>query len=534
MVEADSPDQLWLAYEKILCFFEKLGLILVTQEKKSNPLNISFTDHQMVIDLTDISLKDGSKPKNLVAYIIRLKEILRQERRLTTKEEYLAIQVAKYQLLQGANIDYPYQDWGTSGFRKTQTWMSITDPGEGHIYGTASQSEYLAGIITHIEHLERGNAQRYVVEGYRIPNIKDVAMVRLAIGSDSPISSYIGRPIFESGFAPGLLKTVNTIASAVSQMFALGLCECKIAIENMTATEAIHFMRCIAGAVKRDSHRQILSAAFNINTKILDDRQSRPYWVKNRFSIGLLGIELTQAGGFNKVTWDGNSDSYPSKCVLEQLSHAEAVELVHKAHEKGLLTYFSAGFRYHHLSLAVSTGVDGVGVGGTQIVRYFDSRTGYHGPFKPENISEILKIRDFAANTWQGKAGALLSRLDRMYYESSLTVKDNLLRLELFKAVKAQNQEICEEILEKMSFITQLPVDNQHSLLKWGQRLILLGETSLMAKGKTREQWNSFIASLKKAMNDEDIDLLADLLINQTITPSLYPISYFSSQIQAA
>ena len=246
------------------------------------------------------------------------------------------------------------------------------------------------------------------MEGYRIPNIKDVATIRLSMGSDSPISSYIGRPVFERGFHPGFLKAVNTTAAAVSQMFALGLCECKIAIEGMTSTEAIHFMQCISGAVKRNPHRQILSAAFNLNTPILDDRH-HPHWVKNRFEIARLGIDLTQAGGFDKVTFDGSGDAYPSRCILEQLSHVEAVELIHKSHEKGLLTYFSAGFRYHHLPLAVYTGVDGVGVGGAQILRYMDKTTGYHGPFKPENISEILKIRDEAANNWQGKAATLLN-----------------------------------------------------------------------------------------------------------------------------
>ena len=41
------------------------------------------------------------------------------------------------------------------------------------------------------------------------------------------------------------------------------------------------------------------------------------------------------AGGFEKVTWDGASDTYPSQCVMYQLTHEEAITLVHEAHERG-------------------------------------------------------------------------------------------------------------------------------------------------------------------------------------------------------
>lgn len=523
--KASDLKELFLVYEACLSFFQKADLVTTQKEALPNTFILNIEDHEMVITpIKQLTLKDGSKPKGFIEAVMRLNELLRSEKRLPTKEEYFAIQVAKFSPEKSATIDYPYLDWETSGFRKTQTWMSITDPGEGHTYGTATKSDYLRGIITHIEHLERGNEDRLKIESYRIPQINDVAITRLCIGSDAPISSYIGRPLFESGFKAGLLKTVNTIAAAASEMFALGLTECKIAIEGMTTTQAVMFMECLSGAVKRDKHRQILSAAFNINTKIFDDR-NHSHWVKNRFSIGLLGIELTKAGGFDKVTWDGSADTYPSKCILEQLSHSEAVELVHKAHEQGLLTYFSAGFRYHHIPLAIYTGVDGVGVGGAQILRYMDKTTGYHGPFKPENISHILKIRDDAANNWQGKAAALLSRLDRMFYEGSLTLNQNIRRLELFEAIRAQNQTTCEQLLANFEAIAQLPADTQHPLMKWGQRVIKAGEQSLMAQGRTREEWISFTWLIQQAIENEDLDLLSDELhIARSNFPPIYPV----------
>jgi len=40
--------------------------------------------------------------------------------------------------------------------------------------------------------------------------------------------------------------------------------------------------------------------------------------ITDKLEIGRRGIELAALGGFDKVTWDGASDSYPSKC--ERLS----------------------------------------------------------------------------------------------------------------------------------------------------------------------------------------------------------------------
>ena len=37
------------------------------------------------------------------------------------------------------------------------------------------------------------------------------------------------------------------------------------------------------------------------------------------------------------MTWDGASDTYPSECIMYQLSHEDALTLVHEAHERGVL-----------------------------------------------------------------------------------------------------------------------------------------------------------------------------------------------------
>jgi hypothetical protein len=456
----------------------------------------------------------------LLRSVAVLLEALRRERRKPSRTEFLAIRVA-YQLLEeGKRLVYPYRPWGNSGFRNVQTYMSITDPGEGHLFGTTQTLDRMNGVVVHIEHLERGNYQdRNTMESYRIPAIKTLAKVRLHVGADAPCSSYVGRPVFESEhFEASLLKAVNTFSSGCTAMFMDGLAECKIAIDRVTATQAIRFMQCLVGATRRDKTSQAFSAAFNINTPILDDREitrrkhnGKPVWVLERMAIAKLGIELAVEGGFDKVTWDGAANTYPSTCILEQLSHAEAVELVHTAHERGLLTYFSAGFRFHHLPQAVHTGVDGVGVGGAQILRYMDAQTGFHGPFKHDNIETILKIRDEAEQSELGQAAAMLARLDRLYFEGCINVSDNSLRLALFEAVQQQDPLSCNQLMKQLEHIWVLPFDTEHPLVEWGKRLICASQSEpLCAEKMSVEEWSSLLHYVSNGVATQDLELLAE------------------------
>ena len=60
------------------------------------------------------------------------------------------------------------------------------------------------------------------------------------------------------------------------------------------------------------------SAAFNLNHPIIDDlapgEDGHPRKLTDQMEIGRRGIELAVLGGFEKCTWDGASDTYPSKC----------------------------------------------------------------------------------------------------------------------------------------------------------------------------------------------------------------------------
>ncbi|WP_375771619.1 hypothetical protein NR798_12210 [Archangium gephyra] len=408
--------------------------------------------------LGDVEVEDADGQRTDAQHPTQLEEVsllledLRRERRKPTRREKLAIHMAHEALANGARLQLPYKPLPIPGFGETQTHMSVTDPGEGHLAGTTTREDWLRGVLVHVEHLERGHQDRESVESYRIPRILNVAKVRLHVAGRAPVTSFIGRPMFDSGkFHLDLWKTVQTMSGTCTAMFQMGVAECKVAMDRMTASQIVEFMRGLRSNILRDARKQLLSAAFNLNTPLVDDRNGRSRIVVDRKEIGLLGIELVKEGGFDKVTWDGAADTYPSLPVMEQLTHAEALELVHRAHERGLRTYFSAGFRFPHIPLAVYTGVDGVGIGGAQILRYMDSQTGYHGPFQPENISRILAIRDEAARSPLGRAAALLARLDWLHFQRRLDDRQEAFRAELYEALSRQQVESILQDFEAQS-----------------------------------------------------------------------------------
>jgi len=528
---ADAPsDAAWL-YDAFVELLEAVSDRYVRFAPSGHSFcRVAFADGQLLIGVEEpqkltavIAQSSGRSIAGFLGAVARVRHARRATDSPLTVEELLALQLAYVYLEQGFRASLAYMTWGQPGFRRHQTLMSVTDPGEGHLDGTTVSNANLDGVIVHVEHLERGsNEQRHAVEAYRIPYLHTIAKVRINVGDDAPCSSYVGRPVFEGTAREGMLKAVNTLSAACSAILMEGLTECKLAIEGMSASEAIDFMRAIVAAVRRDRRTQVLSAAFNLNTPIVDDRPATlrasgaaPRLVSDRVEIGLLGIELAQSGGFDKVTWDGAGDSYPSRCVLEQISFSDAVTLVHHAHERGLLTYFSAGFRLAHLPLAVFTGVDGVGVGGAQILRYMDKETGNHGPFIDENISEILAIRDRAEMSVRGRASALLARLDRMRFEATITLADDWRRQALFEAI-CQGQDVGDEslrlLLTKLEHISATQPDGEHPTQDWLTRLERAGSASLVAQTRPVAQWRSQLLHLRQLANRGDLLALASEL----------------------
>ena len=319
-----------------------------------------------------------------------------------------AVQIASRGNLPALN----FQPLQTSFSRRFQTYLSLADPGHGHYSVTVKSQRILRGTIVHIEYIDRGKIQeKSRLEAYRIPSIVDVVRARIAVGDETPCTVYIGRPLFESStFETDLLKTAHTISAACSAMFQLGVADCKIAMDALTARQAIELMAAVRGNTLRDPYTQRLSAAFNINTPIEDDRDRghRPVSVTEPQSIAELAVSLAIEGGFEKVTWDGAGDE-ASTPFIGQLSLLQLFDLVYTAHRHGLETYISAGMDATNMRDAVLTGVGGVGIGTKLHDR--DAQSGAIKGLNQKAIEAVLKVREQATLEVAGRAIALLSRL---------------------------------------------------------------------------------------------------------------------------
>jgi hypothetical protein len=428
----------------------------------------------------------ASDEEDYLAAISALFAVARGAKRAMTASEQAALDVADWRLRSGAPLHTGFACLGTSGFRAVQTWVSLADPGPDHVRITASDDDLLRGLVVHVEHIDRDMiADKEKVEPYRLPAAWHAARVRLRVGAATPCTAFIGRPIFENhaageaiseaAFEMDLLKTVHLHASACTAMFVNGIADCKIAVERMTTSAAVRFLRAVSGNVLRDRDRQTLSAAFNLNTplEVKDAAGSRT--LRDRFEIGMKGIEIARAGGFDKVTWDGASNEVPSKAITDQISHEQLVDLVHHAHESGLETYISAGMVAKHMEAAVFAGVDGVGIGTS--MHYIDPETKLMGALKPQAVRAALAVRDEAARHPIGRAAKLLARLDQMRFEGSLLESEDDARRKLHRALRARDQPVaaaCVRELTRVEKLDDAPLLDNPTLARGRRRLALL------------------------------------------------------------
>jgi uncharacterized protein (UPF0264 family) len=315
--------------------------------------------------------------------------------------------------------------------RTCPTYLSLADPGLGHRTSTCLDAEMLKGTIVHIETIDRQGIQETgQMEAYRIPSIRDVARIRVLVGDDAPCSVYVGRPVFEglqaeggtrrsADFRKALLKTAHTVAAACSGLFALGVAECKIGLDGLTWREALDYMRALVGNTIRDRSRQRLSAAFNINKPITDDRDDdgNVTVLRDRMDIARAAIEIAQQGGFEKVTWDGAMDSLKPQPILGQITAAELLTLVHAAHERGLETYISAGMTAEHMLVAAQVGVGGVGIGTSLHDRAPGRDTITH--INRTAVLRTLEARNLGMKGFAGVVAAELAQLDWQFSRDS-------------------------------------------------------------------------------------------------------------------
>ncbi|MCA1381454.1 hypothetical protein [Bradyrhizobium sp. BRP23] len=457
------------------------------------------------------ALQSDIADQTFVASVSNMIALNRRKGRSLTQDEHSAV-LAAYRLLdRGVQIPSAFRPIGVYGFRTHQTNLSVANPGDGHVNVTCASTQLLDGTVVHIEHIDRdGERDREKLEPYRLPATVNAARVRLHAGMAVPCTAYIGRPVFESGDVKrDLLKSVHMTASACSAMFANGIADCKIGIERMTATQAIDFMRAVAGNAVRDPTKQYLSAAFNINLGLIDDRDGTPIEVTDKGAVARLAIELAEAGRFEKVTWDGSSNLEPSVPIIDQLPFATFVELIHFAHERGLETYVSAGLQPPHMQTCTFIGVDGVGIGTS--LHDYNPDSGLRGQLKAERIREVLNVRDAAAVTPFGRGAALLAQLDRMYFEGTLPSRLNNKRIRLFELMRDRQEEGVLALVEEIGKLPVAPVATGHPVLDQARRVVATSGDAPVGAARA-DDWKEFVVRVRGLLDKNDITQLYEIM----------------------
>lgn len=453
-------------------------------------------------------VKSDRADHEFVAAVANLIAEVRRAARPLTQDEHSAV-LAAYRLLdRGVQVPSAYRSIGVSGFREHQTCLSVANPGDGHIRVMCSSARLLSGTVIHIEHIDRdGERDREKLEPYRLPAALNAARVRLHAGVAAPCTAYVGRPVFESG--RDMLKSVHMTASACTSMFMNGIADCKVAIERMTTSEAIRFMRAVAGNAVRDATRQYLSGAFNVNLPIVDDRAGTTITITEKFEIARLGIDLAVSGRFEKVTWDGASNVEPSIPIVEQLTYEQLIDLVHIAHEKGLETYISAGLQPIHMRTCTYIGVDGVGIGTS--LHDYNPESGLRGQLKAERVREVLDIRDAAAHEPLGRGAALLARMDRMYFEGTLPLALDSKRRSLYSLMRDRKDDYVVALVEEIGVIPGAAFSDVHPLIAQAHRVLKSLDYDPVGLHRDSE-WETMVTMVRELVVAGDVAELYEVL----------------------
>jgi len=187
-------------------------------------------------------------------------------------------------------------------------------------------------------------------------------------------------------------------AAAASAAFANGVADVKFNLDGLTVLQAIDFMARVRRAVDRDRH-QTLSTQFSLCVPVIDDRgligpRQRHLRVSKPASIAALSIEMTRAGGWDRVTIDSASRELPSIPLVNLLGIDALTQWVQCAHAAGLETYISGGMQAPHIELAVRAGVDGLGLGFWIHPRR--RAPGVPGALDAKRIREAIRLRNEA------------------------------------------------------------------------------------------------------------------------------------------
>lgn len=181
---------------------EALSELVVFTRIKPKSVRVSFSFRDPASDLNEYEFIESA----MEAW----RRLLDKDRQPTPRE-FLMVHLA-YRLIKRSagctSLSRRSRFMGVPGFHDfTQTYMALTDPGPGHLYGTVTKKRWMdKGVIVHLEHLERTTIEqtkreptRDEIESYRIPSIKWFQMTRLHVGEFAPTTLYIGRRLKDSG-----------------------------------------------------------------------------------------------------------------------------------------------------------------------------------------------------------------------------------------------------------------------------------------------------------------------------------------------
>jgi uncharacterized protein (UPF0264 family) len=369
----------------------------------------------------------------------------RRERRPLTAAEQELVESAQAHVRRGVQLPAGYATVGRSGQRRHQTMISLANSGEGHLAVTLKDSDLLDGVIVHHEVIARTGRDGLPdpdLAPYRMIDIRQNGVIRLHAAADVPVTVYAGRPNL-AAIAPDAAVTPrlsvreaydldpvtpsHTAAAAASAAFANGVADVKFCLDGLTASQAVDFMKRVADAADRAPGQQ-LSTQFNVLRPLLDDwdpaggahgRRA----VSDPAAIAHLALELTRAGGWDRVTLDSASRVPRSLPLLDVIGFPALAEWVSEAHALGVETYISGGMSDEHVRLAAYAGVDGVGIG-FRVHRY-NTATGAPEQLDGDAIRRTIAARNEAERSPRGMAAALLARLQASIGQGSGTGRAN-------------------------------------------------------------------------------------------------------------
>ncbi|XP_067680419.1 uncharacterized protein [Haliotis asinina] len=452
---------------------------------------------QFVLNTVTFTWDKHKYGSDLIQTMSQIAQHLREHERQPTCSEYLAFQLAYCKLSEGHRLDLSdHMPIGSPGFRPhMQTYMSFTDPGEGHVLGTTRYMSWMHGVVINVG----TRSEEHPAD--KRPSLFDLSKVRLHTGSAAPTSTSVGTMVHSEygGFDEQFWQTVHVVSSEATAAFHRGAAEYKVTMDGLSTSQVVRYMRALTSHVSREHLSQHLSAAWTLNQIVFDDyeREKPKHLVSNK-DIATRILEITSLGGFDVVCLTAGCGDSDSKDMLE---FEEALTFNHQAHMLGLATHVS-GIKFHEIRQAVFAGVDIVGIAGEKALCFMDSEM--------EGIQRILQSRDEAAKSVRGRGAYLLVRLDTMQFEGTISQQQNILREQLFQALKSNNKAEIENLLNELHIVCCEATGSRPFVEGAAGRLCRASAPLLQQCAESPTEWRVFIARLRLLLHAKDYLNLAE------------------------